>query len=100
MVWELERKLVQSLRKVLDPLPDGAWIEDSGDWPQSENLIEHYIGGVINEVHPGSVSTDGLMPAFRQKVGSNEVLVAGNSWMLDREGNCFVVPFHLQLQIS
>lgn len=100
MVWELEQKLVQALRKVLDPLADGAWIEDSADWSQASNLIERYIDAVIDEVHPNTESSDGLMSAFRKRVNANEILVAGNTWMLDREANCFVAPFHLQLQFS
>jgi hypothetical protein len=100
MVSGLEHELVQSLRKVLDPLPDGAAIEDSEVWSQASNYLEGFTFHVINEIHPRPESTDGLMATFRHKVGPQEIVVAGNTWMLDYEGNNFVAPFHVQLQMS
>lgn len=94
--------MAQSLRLILERLPDQAQIDDSDEFRKVCNCLEWYIPAVIQELHPESVSLDGILPAAVRKTGPGEVLLVGHGILFpEQRSEAFgAVPFHLQLQLD
>ena len=99
MTSTAEAMLSSSLRTALATLPIGGRIVDSAQFQMTTGRIEHFIHGVLREIHPEwrSESLDGLLPFVARKVGDAEAEIFGLAILISDQT---VTPFHVRLQLA
>jgi hypothetical protein len=89
--------LSSSLRTTLATLPIGGRIVDSEEFRVITSALEHFIHGVLREIHPRLESLDWLLPFVARKVGDAEAEIFGLAILISDQT---LTPFHVRVQLA
>jgi hypothetical protein len=97
LVSKTEQSLSRSLREILLDLAIADSIADSEQWKDVLIGLEHFVPGVLQEIHPECDSWDGILPQIARKTGDGELEILGYCILISDQT---IAPVQICLQLA